>query len=88
VATRSEGPPATGSPAVGDRASRPPTRPRPGEAVGAEHVLRALDEQGQLALQHEVDLLLSTAGNLLQRTRCVYFQDVTTPCNKREQGGS
>jgi xanthine dehydrogenase YagS FAD-binding subunit len=26
------------------------------------------------------------AGNLLQRTRCVYFQDVTTPCNKREPG--
>ncbi|QSE77903.1 FAD binding domain-containing protein [Rhodococcus koreensis] len=28
--------------------------------------------------------LATTAGNLLQRTRCVYFQDVTTPCNKRE----
>jgi xanthine dehydrogenase YagS FAD-binding subunit len=28
----------------------------------------------------------TTGGNLLQRTRCVYFQDVTTPCNKREQG--
>ncbi|MGC5615661.1 FAD binding domain-containing protein [Georgenia sp. Z1491] len=28
----------------------------------------------------------STGGNLLQRTRCVYFQDVTTPCNKREPG--
>lgn len=25
-------------------------------------------------------------GNLLQRTRCVYFQDVTKPCNKRESG--
>jgi xanthine dehydrogenase YagS FAD-binding subunit len=25
-------------------------------------------------------------GNLLQRTRCVYFQDVTKPCNKREPG--
>jgi xanthine dehydrogenase YagS FAD-binding subunit len=23
-------------------------------------------------------------GNLLQRTRCPYFQDLTTPCNKRE----
>jgi xanthine dehydrogenase YagS FAD-binding subunit len=30
--------------------------------------------------------LATTAGNLLQRTRCVYFQDVTTPCNKREAG--
>ncbi|VEG51336.1 molybdopterin dehydrogenase [Mycolicibacterium aurum] len=28
----------------------------------------------------------TTAGNLLQRTRCVYFQDVTTPCNKRVAG--
>lgn len=25
-------------------------------------------------------------GNLLQRTRCVYFQDTSTPCNKREPG--
>ena len=25
-------------------------------------------------------------GNLLQRTRCVYFQDVGKPCNKREPG--
>lgn len=30
--------------------------------------------------------LATTAGNLLQRTRCVYFQDVTTPCNKRDPG--
>lgn len=28
----------------------------------------------------------TTAGNLLQRTRCVYFQDTSTPCNKREPG--
>ncbi|MGH3311196.1 MAG: FAD binding domain-containing protein [Streptomyces sp.] len=28
----------------------------------------------------------TTGGNLLQRTRCGYFQDVTTPCNKREPG--
>jgi xanthine dehydrogenase YagS FAD-binding subunit len=30
--------------------------------------------------------LATTAGNLLQRTRCVYFQDRTTPCNKRDPG--
>ncbi|GJE50550.1 Aldehyde oxidoreductase FAD-binding subunit PaoB [Methylobacterium tardum] len=28
----------------------------------------------------------STGGNLLQRTRCYYFYDVATPCNKREPG--
>jgi xanthine dehydrogenase YagS FAD-binding subunit len=32
--------------------------------------------------------LATTAGNLLQRTRCVYFQDVSTPCNKRTPGTS
>ncbi len=30
--------------------------------------------------------LATTGGNLLQRTRCVYFQDLTTPCNKRQPG--
>jgi xanthine dehydrogenase YagS FAD-binding subunit len=30
--------------------------------------------------------LATCGGNLLQRTRCVYFQDLTTPCNKREPG--
>ena len=30
--------------------------------------------------------LATTGGNLLQRTRCVYFYDTTTPCNKRESG--
>jgi xanthine dehydrogenase YagS FAD-binding subunit len=30
--------------------------------------------------------MATTGGNPLQRTRCVYFQDVTVPCNKREPG--
>jgi xanthine dehydrogenase YagS FAD-binding subunit len=30
--------------------------------------------------------IATTGGNLLQRTRCSYFQDVTKPCNKREPG--
>lgn len=30
--------------------------------------------------------MASTAGNLLQRTRCPYFYDITTPCNKRKPG--
>ena len=28
--------------------------------------------------------MASTGGNLLQRTRCLYFYDTSTPCNKRE----
>jgi xanthine dehydrogenase YagS FAD-binding subunit len=30
--------------------------------------------------------MATSGGNLLQRTRCVYFQDKNTPCNKREPG--
>jgi xanthine dehydrogenase YagS FAD-binding subunit len=30
--------------------------------------------------------MASIGGNLLQRTRCGYFRDVHTPCNKREPG--
>lgn len=30
--------------------------------------------------------MATTGGNLLQRTRCVYFQDVGKPCNKRVPG--
>jgi xanthine dehydrogenase YagS FAD-binding subunit len=30
--------------------------------------------------------MASVGGNLLQRTRCAYFYDTATPCNKREPG--
>jgi xanthine dehydrogenase YagS FAD-binding subunit len=30
--------------------------------------------------------MASMGGNLLQRTRCGYFRDVSTPCNKRQPG--
>src|SRR5688500_16321281 len=30
--------------------------------------------------------MATNGGNLLQRTRCQYFYDITTPCNKREKG--
>jgi xanthine dehydrogenase YagS FAD-binding subunit len=30
--------------------------------------------------------MASTGGNLLQRTRCFYFYDTATPCNKRKPG--
>lgn len=30
--------------------------------------------------------MATTGGNLLQRTRCYYFYDSATPCNKREPG--
>ena len=34
----------------------------------------------------QVRNMATTAGNLLQRTRCFYFRDTATPCNKREPG--
>src|ERR1700681_3585531 len=30
--------------------------------------------------------MATTAGNLLQRTRCMFFRDTAMPCNKREPG--
>jgi xanthine dehydrogenase YagS FAD-binding subunit len=30
--------------------------------------------------------MATTGGNLLQKTRCVYYRDTATPCNKREPG--
>jgi xanthine dehydrogenase YagS FAD-binding subunit len=30
--------------------------------------------------------MASTAGNLLQKTRCLYFRDTASPCNKRTPG--
>lgn len=34
----------------------------------------------------QVRNMATTAGNLLQRTRCLYFQQVDKPCNKRVPG--
>lgn len=45
-------------------------------------VSRALLAGASGQIRHQA----TTAGNLLQRTRCVYFTDVTTPCNKRDPG--
>jgi xanthine dehydrogenase YagS FAD-binding subunit len=34
----------------------------------------------------QVRNMATTGGNLLQRTRCYYFRDTSTPCNKRTPG--
>src|SRR5882672_2809547 len=34
----------------------------------------------------QVRNMATVAGNLLQRTRCMYFRDTAMPCNKRELG--
>ncbi|GAF45578.1 FAD binding domain-containing protein [Rhodococcus wratislaviensis] len=59
-------------------------------ALAAHDIVRARYPMLSRALlsgaSGQLRTLATTAGNLLQRTRCVYFQDVTTPCNKREPG--
>jgi xanthine dehydrogenase YagS FAD-binding subunit len=39
-----------------------------------------------LSASQQIRNMASIGGNLLQRTRCTYFRDVATPCNKREPG--
>ncbi|MER5456484.1 xanthine dehydrogenase family protein subunit M [Micromonospora sp. NPDC002389] len=45
-------------------------------------IAQALESSASAQLRN----MASIGGNLLQRTRCGYFRDVTTPCNKREPG--
>ncbi|GAA1904741.1 FAD binding domain-containing protein [Lapillicoccus jejuensis] len=59
-----------------DLAAHPDVRER------YEVLSRALLSGASGQIRHQA----TTAGNLLQRTRCVYFQDPTTACNKREPG--
>jgi xanthine dehydrogenase YagS FAD-binding subunit len=48
----------------------------------APAVAQALD----LSASGQLRNMASIGGNLLQRTRCGYFRDLSTPCNKREPG--
>lgn len=58
--------------------------------LAAHHLVRERYPVLSSALLHgasgQLRNLATTAGNLLQRTRCVYFQDVSRPCNKRRPG--
>jgi xanthine dehydrogenase YagS FAD-binding subunit len=45
-------------------------------------IAEALERSASAQLRN----MASIGGNLLQRTRCGYFRDVTTACNKREPG--
>lgn len=46
----------------------------------------AVAEALQESASPQVRNMATVGGNLLQRTRCLYFRDPTTPCNKREPG--
>lgn len=49
---------------------------------GCAAVAESLDVTASPMVRH----MATVGGNLLQRTRCLYFRDVTTPCNKRQPG--
>src|SRR2546430_4886408 len=51
-------------------------------AVGDPVIARALVQSASPQLRN----IASIGGNLLQRTRCDYFRDVHSPCNKRQPG--
>ncbi|MEC3974093.1 FAD binding domain-containing protein [Amycolatopsis sp. H20-H5] len=54
----------------------------------AEHpgVYPAISRALLLSASQQLRNMASLGGNLLQRTRCGYFRDVGTACNKREPG--
>jgi xanthine dehydrogenase YagS FAD-binding subunit len=51
-------------------------------ASGYPVIARALAQSASPQIRN----MASIGGNLLQRTRCGYFRDVHTPCNRREPG--
>lgn len=62
---------------------------RMGEAAahaGLRQHFPVITEALEASASAQVRNLATLGGNLLQRTRCGYFRDVATPCNKREPG--
>jgi xanthine dehydrogenase YagS FAD-binding subunit len=45
-----------------------------------------VSEALELSASAELRNMASIGGNIMQRTRCTYFRDVTASCNKREPG--
>lgn len=45
-----------------------------------------LAESLRLAASRQIRNMASLGGNVLQRTRCEYFREISWPCNKRNPG--
>ena len=50
------------------------------------HAAPVLSQALNLSASPQLRNMASIGGNVLQRTRCVYFRDVSQPCNKRRNG--
>jgi len=59
---------------------------RVAEDSGIKASFPAVSEALWQAASAQIRNMASMGGNLMQRTRCFYFYDVATPCNKREPG--
>ncbi len=59
---------------------------RMGDLAAHPGVYPAISRALLLSASQQLRTMASIGGNLLQRTRCTYFRDVATPCNKREPG--
>lgn len=53
---------------------------------GVQKNYRVLSEALLSGATVQLRNMATTGGNLLQRTRCMYFRDTAMPCNKREPG--
>ncbi len=67
---------------IGALARMSDTADHPAVRAAAPAVVRALN----LSASPQLRNMASIGGNLMQRTRCAYFRDVSQPCNKRRNG--
>lgn len=59
---------------------------RMSDVAGHPRVYPVIARALLLSASQQLRNMASIGGNLLQRTRCTYFRDVATPCNKRDPG--
>ncbi len=74
---------------VGERSMRLGALVRMSDAAIHPHIVEMFPVVAEALLASaspQVRNLATLGGNLLQRTRCGYFRDVVTPCNKRVPG--
>jgi xanthine dehydrogenase YagS FAD-binding subunit len=53
---------------------------------GVRALYPVISQALELSASAQLRNMATIGGNIMQRTRCTYFRDVTAPCNKREPG--